>query len=115
MNKYEEVITSTSGMIYMIINRIDPFTDLGYRKIGFTDAVLSLVAGYCMRPMVLFISNSSMLFLGIIEGYYIDHNCGNSFWYNVRVNSNTVYTYSNHGDIAEWDIVGKAESGLEQS
>ena len=57
-----EGIVLIIAIIYMIINRIDPFTDLGYRKIGFTDAVLSLVAGYCMRPMVLFISNISMFF-----------------------------------------------------
>lgn len=68
---------------------------------------------YDVGDVVVF-SNSSMLFLGIIEGYYIDHNCGNSFWYNVRVNSNTVYTYSNHGDIAEWDIVGKLDSELKE-
>ena len=57
-----EGIVLIIAIIYMIINRIDPFTDLGYRKIGFTDAVLSLVAGYYMVPMVLFISNISMLF-----------------------------------------------------
>lgn len=54
------------------------------------------------------------LLLGIIEGYYIDHNCDDSFWYNIRVNSNTVYTYSNHGDIAEWDIVGKLDGELKE-
>lgn len=29
---------------------------------------------YDVGDVVIF-SNSSMLFLGIIEGYYIDHNC----------------------------------------
>ena len=68
---------------------------------------------YDVGDVVVF-SNSSRLFLVIIEGQYIDHNCGNSFWYNVRVNSNTVYTYSNHGDIAEWDIAGKLDNELKE-
>lgn len=68
---------------------------------------------YDVGDVVIF-SNSSRLFLGIIEGYYIDHSCDNSFWYNIRVNSNTVYTYSNHSDIAEWDIVGKLDNGLKE-
>lgn len=66
---------------------------------------------YDVGDVVVFSDNAS-LFLGIIEGYYVDHNCDNSFCYNIRINSNTVYTYSNHGDIAEWDIVGKLEGGL---
>ncbi len=66
---------------------------------------------YDVGDVVVF-SNSNQLFLGIIEGYYVDYDCDNSFWYNVRVNSNTVYTYSNHGDIAEWDIVGKISDEL---
>lgn len=52
------------------------------------------------------------LFLGIIEGYYVDHNCDNSFWYDIRVNNSMVYTYTNRGDISEWDIIGKLDGEL---
>ena len=45
------------------------------------------------------------LFLAIVVRYFLEL---------LRVNSNTVYTYSNHGDIAEWDIVGKLDSELKE-
>ena len=48
-----------------------------------------------------------VLLVGIIEGYYVDNNAGNSVWYNIRINENFVYTYCNGGDIAEWDIISK--------
>ena len=69
---------------------------------------------YDVGDVVIF-RNSSQLFLGIIEGYYIDHNADDSFWYNIRINSNTVDTYSNHGDIAEWEIIGKLDGELKES
>lgn len=39
--------------------------------------------------------------VGVIEGYYVDDNC---VWYNIRINPEFVFTYSNGGDIAEWNI-----------
>ena len=54
------------------------------------------------------------LSIGIIEGYYIDHNCNDTIWYNIRVSSTMVYTYSNEGDISESDIIGKLEGDLKQ-
>lgn len=68
---------------------------------------------YDVGDVVIFNSHENLL-LGIIEGYYLDHNCDDSFWYDIRINSNTVYTYSNHGDIAEWDIVGKLDGELKE-
>nr|DAX83687.1 MAG TPA: protein of unknown function (DUF951) [Caudoviricetes sp.] len=66
---------------------------------------------YDVGDVVIFKTKDCLL-LGIIEGYYIDHSCGNSFWYDIRTNKTNVYTYSNKGDIAEWDIIGKIEGGL---
>lgn len=68
---------------------------------------------YDVGDVVIFSKNNTLL-LGIVEGYYIDHNCDDSFWYNIRVNSKTVYTYSNHGDVVEWDIVGKLNDELKE-
>lgn len=66
---------------------------------------------YDVGDVVIFKATDCLL-LGIIEGYYIDRNCNNSFWYNIRTNNTNVYTYSNKGDIAEWDIIGKIEGSL---
>ncbi len=49
---------------------------------------------------------------GIIEGMYVDHSAGCSVWYNIRTSKTNVYTYTNGGDIAEWDIIGKIEGAL---
>ena len=57
---------------------------------------------YNVGDVVVYKKNK-MLFVGIIEGYYIDDD---NFWFNIRVNDNFVHTYSNGGDAAEWDIVG---------
>lgn len=35
---------------------------------------------YDVGDVVIFKTEKCLL-LGIIEGYYIDHNCDNSFWY----------------------------------
>lgn len=69
---------------------------------------------YDVGDVVIF-KTANCLLLGIIEGYYIDHNCDNSFWYNIRTNKINVYTYSNKGDIAEWDIIGKLEGSLKDN
>ena len=52
------------------------------------------------------------LLVGIIEGYYVDHMAGESLWFNIRTSPDFVYTYSNHGDISEWDIIGKIDGKL---
>ncbi len=57
-----EGIILVIAIVYMVITGIDPIKDLPYKRIGIADALLSLVAGYCMVPMVLFISNVTMLF-----------------------------------------------------
>lgn len=49
--------------------------------------------------------------VGIIEGYYVDDG---NFWFNVRTTSDFVYTYSNGGDIAEWDIMGVVDGSLKE-
>lgn len=60
---------------------------------------------YDRGDLVVFEKNG-LLLVGIIEGYYVDDNC---FWYNIRVAHDSVYTYLNGGDVAEWDIKMKIE------
>ena len=50
------------AIIYMIVQKIDPIREIPYKRIGIVDVILSLVAGYCLIPAVLLISNISMLF-----------------------------------------------------
>ena len=57
---------------------------------------------YEKGDVVVFKKNKQLV-VGLIEGYYAD----NGIWYNIRTNSEFVYTYSNGGDIAEWDILMK--------
>ena len=52
---------------------------------------------------------NNRLEVGIIEGYWYDCN---TFWYNIRISSRMVYTYSDKGDIAEDEIIGKVESNF---
>lgn len=49
--------------------------------------------------------------VGVIEGYYVDDG---NFWFNVRTTPDFVYTYSNAGDIAEWDIMGVVDGSLKE-
>ena len=44
------------------------------------------------------------LHVGIVEGYYVEDNI---FGFNIRVSLTLVYTYTNHGDVGEHDIIGK--------
>lgn len=57
-----EGIILVIAIIYMAVNRIDPMKDISYKRIGFVDGILSLAAGYCMIPMVLFLNSITMLF-----------------------------------------------------
>ena len=57
-----EGIILVIAIIYMLVQRIDPVKEIPYRRIGIVDIILSLVAGYCLIPAVLLISNLSMLF-----------------------------------------------------
>ena len=57
-----EGIILVIAIIYMAVNRIDPMKDIPYTRIGFVDGILSLAAGYCMIPMVLFLNSITMLF-----------------------------------------------------
>ena len=65
---------------------------------------------YDVGNVVIFEKNNQ-LNVGIIEGYYEEDRC---IWYNIRVSGRFVYTYSNGGDIAEWNIVGKIEDELRE-
>lgn len=49
------------------------------------------------------------LMVGIISGYYIDHDAGASIWYDIAINNTNVLNYAHGGDIAEWDIIGKID------
>lgn len=60
---------------------------------------------------VIIFKKFNVLNVGIIEGYYVDDG---NFWFNVRTTPDFVYTYSNGGDIAEWDIVGSIDGDLKE-
>ena len=66
---------------------------------------------YDVGDVVIFNTDEHLL-IGIIEGYYIDRRCDDSFWYNIRTSSTNVYTYTNKGDICEWSIIGKVNDEL---
>lgn len=65
---------------------------------------------YDAGDIVIFEKNKSLQ-AGIIEGYY--YQDGN-FWYNIRTSQSFVYTYSNGGDIGEFNIIGKLEGQLKE-
>ena len=65
---------------------------------------------YNVGDVVIFRKNNGF-HVGIIEGYYVDNG---NFWFNIRISPNFVYTYSNEGDIAEWDIVGAVDESLKE-
>ena len=62
---------------------------------------------YVVGDVVVF--NKNGIEVGIIEGYYVEDNC---FWFNVRITPDEVYTYTNGGDIGEFDIIGKLEGAI---
>jgi hypothetical protein len=64
--------------------------------------VRTIETEYDVGDVVIF-KKYSALHVGIIEGYYVEDSC---IWYNIRTSSKFVYTYSNGGDIAEFDIIG---------
>lgn len=49
--------------------------------------------------------------VGVIEGYYVEDNV---FWFNIRTSPDEVYTYTNGGDIGEYDIIGKLEDDIKE-
>lgn len=57
-----DVILLLIVIVYMAIEKIGLIRDIPYRKIRPVDALLSIIAGYALIPMMLFISNVSMLF-----------------------------------------------------
>ena len=63
---------------------------------------------YDKGDIVVFEKDKKLL-VGIVEGFYIDSGASNSIWYNIRISKDFVYTYSNGGDIAEWDIISKID------
>lgn len=66
---------------------------------------------HSMKLVMLLFFINAVLHVGIVEGYYIDDNI---FWFNIRVSPTLVYTYTNHGDVGEHDIIGKIEGDLEK-
>ena len=66
---------------------------------------------YDVGDVVIFKKDNCLL-VGVIEGYYEEDHC---IWYNIRISSTFVYTYSNGGDIAEFDIIGNVNDNLKES
>ena len=63
---------------------------------------------YEVGDVVVFEKNNNLQ-VGVIEGYYVEDSI---FWFNIRISQTMVYTYTNKGDIAEYDIIGKLNGEL---
>ena len=72
--------------------------------------VVEFETNYNAGDVVIFEKNNRLM-VGIVEGYYMEDNI---FWFNIRVSSRYVYTYSNGGDIMESDIVGRVGEDLQE-
>lgn len=64
---------------------------------------------YDIGDVVIF--DRDCLSVGIVEGYYVDDGV---VWYNIRISQKVVYTYTNQGDIGEFDILGKLDGALKE-
>ena len=72
--------------------------------------VVEFETDYNAGDVVIF-EKDDRLMVGIVEGYYMEDNI---FWFNIRVSSKYVYTYSNGGDIMESDIIGRVSEDLKE-
>lgn len=72
--------------------------------------VVEFETDYNAGDVVIFEKNNRLM-VGIVEGYYVEDNI---FWFNIRVSSKYVYTYSNGGDIMESDIIGRVSEDLKE-
>jgi hypothetical protein len=72
--------------------------------------VRTFETNYDVGDVVIFKKIDS-LEVGIVEGYYEEDH---TIWYNIRVSPKFVYTYSNGGDIAEFDILGVIDGELKE-
>ena len=72
--------------------------------------VVEFETDYNAGDVVIFEKNDRLM-VGIVEGYYMEDDI---FWFNVRVSSRYVYTYSNGGDIMESNIIGRVSEDLKE-
>lgn len=70
---------------------------------------IEIESEYEKGDIVVFYHHDSLR-VGLVEGYYLDYGC---VWYNIRISPKFVFTYSNGGDVAEWDIKMKLEDNIE--
>lgn len=57
------------------------------------------------KGQVVVFKRDNRLLIGLVESCYVDMSAGQSIWYNIRTGKDNVYTYSNGGDIGEFDIL----------
>ena len=72
--------------------------------------VIEFETNYNAGDVVIFEKNDRLM-VGIVEGYYMEDDI---FWFNIRVSSRYVYTYSNGGDIMESNIIGRVSEDLKE-
>ena len=72
--------------------------------------VVEFETDYNAGDVVIFEKNDRLM-VGIVEGYYMEDDI---FWFNIRVSSKYVYTYSNGGDIMESNIIGRVSEDLKE-
>lgn len=72
---------------------------------------ITINTDYNKGDVVVFRKNAG-LSIGIIEGFNVDSSSNNNVWYNIRTTKDFIYTYTNGGDIAEFDIVNKFDGHI---
>ena len=72
--------------------------------------VVEFETNYNVGDVVIFEKNDRLM-VGIVEGYYMEDDI---FWFNIRVSSRYVYTYTNGSDISESDIIGRVSEDLKE-
>lgn len=78
-------------------------------------AVFEIETMYNKGDVVIF-NYHGHLRAGVITGYCVDMNAGQSVWYDIAVNQEQTLNFMHGGDVAEFDILGKvADAELVQS
>lgn len=76
-----ETVIIVIGLIYIAVMGISIKRDMQYHIIAFKDVIVSILAGYMMIPMVLFINNVQCFFQRIILKRHHRHCLHIHLWY----------------------------------
>ena len=127
VQQIKDLVTRVTNLDNSLIDRIYPVGSIYMSMVSTNPATLlgggtweQLPTGRCIigangtdynaGDVVIFEKNNRLM-VGVIEGYYMEDDI---FWFNIRVSSRYVYTYSNGGDIMESDIIGRVSEDLKE-